>query len=187
MLYPSSTADGVNFRYATNIDKTGVALDALDTELKKFEPVESVYAKYFYLEQVFYITTTNKEDIILNLSSVEILPGTNNSNLYKSIRIALLSDDDTILIRHDDGVALPANGDDTTVEVDPAITCSALESDDFEVLIPGMTYNSETLNNYCTPVKVTLRLWIEGQSSFAVAEYSGHAFMANLEFDARLA
>ena len=183
VLYPTTSPDGETFRYATNVDKTGQALETNDDSIAMFELVEDTYSRYFYLEQTFYILTTNQEDITLALSGVTISPGTVDSNLYKSIRIAIISDDTTILVKHDQGTALPANGDDTVVEVDPAIACSDLTTSDFEVMLPGMEYNELDSKYHCSPVKITLRLWIEGQSSFAVAEYSGHAFMAELDFD----
>ena len=148
-----------------------------------FEPVIEVYNKYFFLEQVFYVCTLNKEDITLYLSSVEILQGTAESNLYKSIRVALITDDENVIIKHVDGNALPANSDDTTVDVDPAISTANITDSTLQIVLPGIEYNNVDGKNYVSPIKFTLRLWIEGQSPFAVAEYSGHAFKANLDFD----
>ena len=182
-LYPVSTPDGESFRYATNVDKTGIALETESEDLVMFEPVVEVYNKYFFLEQVFYVCTLNKEDITLYLSSVEILQGTAESNLYKSIRVALITDDETVIIKHVDGNALPANSDDTTVDVDPAISTDSITDSTLQIVLPGIEYNNVDGKNYVSPIKFTLRLWIEGQSPFAVAEYSGHAFMANLDFD----
>ena len=182
-LYPTSTPDGVSYRYATNVDKSGIALDTESEDLLMFEPVEDIYKKYFYIEQTFYLCTTNKEDITIYLSNVSIQAGTSESNLYKSIRVALLTEDDTLIVKHENGDALPANGDDTVCETDPAIYTTSIDNSSLRIVLPGVTYNDVNEKNYCSPVKVILRLWIEGQSPFAVAEYSGHAFLANLDFD----
>lgn len=183
VLYPSTSYDGVNFRYATNVDTNGQALQATG-DIDTYEAIDSIYERYFFLEKTFYLVSAYTSDITIYLSNVDFLAGTEGSSLYKAIRLCVEVGNRRVIISDNDGLAYPANGAETIASSDPAIRESNINRNTFTITLPAMV-NAHGNVYDCTPVKVTLRIWIEGQSNYAVVAYSGHAFKVNLDFDLR--
>ena len=183
VLYPATTNDGITFRYATNVDTNGQSLPATDN-IDTYEAVDALYERYFFLEKSFYLVSAYTQNVSVYLSSVEFYAGTENSSLYKSIRLCATCGNTKCIISDNDGQAYPANGPETVASTDPAIRASNIGRSTFIVNLPAMQKDEQD-NYYCTPVLVSFRIWIEGQSPYAVVAYSGHAFGVNVDFDIR--
>ena len=184
VLYPSSTVDGVNFRYATNVNTSGQAITATG-DIDTYEAIDEMYARYFYLEKTFYLVNAYTEEVVVYLSNVDFVEGTEGTNLNKAVRLCVICGNNTKIIRDADGTAYPANGPETVASTDPAVSESSIGRNTFNITLPAMSKNPDNGKYYCTPVLVTLRVWIEGQSPYAVVAYSGHAFRVNVDFDVK--
>lgn len=192
VLYPASTVDGESFRYASNVDLDGRAIPSSDESKPTFIEVTSAQTRYFYIEKSFYMTGAYMSDVEMYLSDVVFAPGSEGTSLYKSVRIAITYTTDVdgtptevtrIVKRSDGGSALPAVNGKQVSTTDPAIGNEDLTDSDIVITLPAMTFEEGEM--YCNPIKVTFKIWIEGQNDYAVVAYAGTAFTVALDFDVK--
>lgn len=191
VLRPASSNDGKTFWYAKKINPDGEAI---------FDyPSQSTYALVtpqdlaYYEEKTFYISTTTQEyDDVESLDcyiSQVLIEGVSNKELYKSARISItanenLPNEKTVIYRYSlnlndtDGQAIPALDADNKASIDPSVAMGNYVFSQ-EGALP---INLNCLQNGQVSVKaLTVRIWFEGENSFAERALAGGGFTFDIK------
>lgn len=178
ILLPVSTFDATNFYYTNDIEQNGSAIH--DGSTYNFNLV-TTSASYYYVTKTIWLSTTETEDLNVCLRNVSINQGTDeDSDIYNAVRIAVTSGATTKIFKADTETVNPANSLTTVSNTDPALRSGGQSNSILPFTVPGATVENETKT--CSVVSVTIKVWVEGQHSDAVATYAGTGFTFSLSF-----
>ena len=178
ILLPVSTYDATSFYYTNDIATNGTAV--LTNGSYSFNLVNTS-ASYYYVTKTIWLSTTETEDLTVCLRNVSINQGSDEtSDIYKAVRISVTSGTTTKIFKADSEVVYPANSLTTVSSTDPALRSGGQSNSVLSFTVPGATVENETKT--CSVVSVTIKVWVEGQHSDAVATYAGTGFTFSLSF-----
>ena len=184
ILLPVSSFDATNFYYTNDINVDGTAIV---TEGDYNFNLVTTSASYYYVSKTIWLSTTETEDLNVCLRNVSINQGTDeDSDIYNAVRISVTTPDETLtkIFRSDSTTVYPATGLTTVSNTDPALNSGGQSNSTLSFTVPAATV--ETVNESqvktCNVTQVTIKVWVEGQHSDAVATYAGTGFRFNLSF-----
>jgi hypothetical protein len=192
ILSPASSNDGKNFWYAKKVNSDGDAI--LD------EASQSIYGMVdegntaYAMEKTIYIaTTTESYDDVASLDcyiSQVLIEGLSSNQLYKAARISVTTVDDldqetTVIYRYasspsdTEGAALPVLDAHNKATTDPSVPMG-----NYTVSNAGAL----PINLICAQggnvsvKKIIVRMWFEGENSFATRILAGGGFTFRIKF-----
>ncbi len=185
------TTDGSLYIYSnsTYTQVTSGSYDSTETYYTydyNFLDVTQV-GSYYYISKSIYICNAEATDLTCVLRKVQVSQGTDEtSNIYKSVRVYLESDNSNNIYKYYDsndttaGDALPATSETTIADTDPAINGGYVNDSTLQFTAPGITTTDGTTTY--TAVEVKVCIWVEGQNANALATYAGTGFNLDLLF-----
>ncbi len=173
-LLPASSADASAFYYATTVGTDGTATGTAFTAVTDSEK------DYYYIDvNIYIISLETSSDISIYLSSVKIAQGSGSTTLYKAVRVSTIYNTAATIFKcASGGDAYPAESTNSIASTDTAISAGSVDSDQVSISLDAL--ESESITDVeC----VTVRIWIEGQNSNAVATNDLSSFTVAMNFD----
>lgn len=177
ILLPSSSYDAINFYYTNDIDEYGHAYQT--NGVYNFNLI-TTSKSYYYVEKTVYLCTKEEQDMNCCLRNIAIEKGIDETNIYKSVRVAFKYDTETKIFRGNNSTCLPAISTTQVAAFDPSLVCGGQANGTFSFPITGAT-TLDDVTTY-TVTAITVLIWVEGQDPNAVATYAGTGFKLNMSF-----
>lgn len=174
-LLPASSADASAFYYATTVGTDGTATGTA------FTAVSSTEKDYYYIDvNLYIISLETSSNISIYLSNVKIAQGSGTSTtLYKAVRVSTIYNSTATIFKcASGGDAYPAESTNSIASTDTAILAGSVDSNQVSIALDALASESIT-DIEC----VTVRIWIEGQNSNAVATNDLSSFTVAMNFD----
>lgn len=185
VLLPTSF-NGTTFFYANVVDEDGSATEPDDEDVDMYSVVPSARLSMFRFKKDLYMITTNDYNVTVFVSGVTISQGTAaTSNLYKAVRVALTYGAKTVVYCVDGETLLPVHDAENLCETDIAVEAGDIdvadENSTIFITLPAVTESDG--ERYAAPQKLTVQIWIEGESSHAIVDYAGTGFRVSVTLD----
>lgn len=185
-LKPASSLDGTSLIYVSGNNSTG-KLSATDTDATATTATKNVN----YVDYDFSLLYSGEPDEGKTTKEISILIGEGNTaitsedtDLFKAVRFAVLVD----TLDEDDAISAYAvpTGDtvaDTNIyglDTNPSCLTSADDLTATEEVTFLEDGDVVLLATPGTPMTVTVRVWLEGESDFCIDSYAGQSFGINI-------
>lgn len=184
MLFPASF-DGETFWDANIVDEDGHALNLEGEGEHTYSIVPQEKLQFYRYITALHLSTTNFEDKQVYISRVEIQQGSSqNSELYKSVRISFQHGDDMIVYRYPGQLSYPVDDQDSVMS-DFAVDTDDIDQNDNDttIFIDLDAVTVEEDGSYTASIEsVIIQIWIEGSNSNAIVDYAGTGFKVAIEF-----
>lgn len=177
ILIPASTVDATNYYYTNDINEYGTAIQT-DGNFK-FNLI-TTSKSYYYAEKTVYLCTSEEVDMNCCLRNISIEKGIDETDIYKSVRVAFKYSTNTKIFRGNVDTCYPAVSTTAVSNTDPSLQSGGQANGTFSFPIVG----AETVDDVTTytVTAVSVLIWVEGQDPNAIATYAGTGFKVNMSF-----
>lgn len=185
-LKPASSNNGRDFWYAKKVNPNGHAIEDVPS-LSTYGVVAQSDTTFFKERTIYIATTTEEFDNINSLDcyvSQVLIEGVDDNLLHRAARLSITATDDlgqetTIIYRYAAnasdtiGQAFPVLDAHNKLATDPSVAMGSFE----HAQAGALPITVKCAQSGVISVRaLTVRIWFEGENSFAITDYSGGGF-----------